>query len=78
MAEWIIVGLTAASLIGGLIVFAIRSLVKPLQVTIENNTEALNMVRETLKQHDEAIADHSERIAVIETVHRVRGCDKEE
>lgn len=78
MAEWIIVGLTAASLVGGLIVFAISSLVKPLQITIENNTEALNMVRDTLKAHDEAIADHGERIAVIETVHRVRGCDKEE
>lgn len=78
MAEWIIVGLTAASLIGGLIVFAIRSLVKPLQVTIDNNTEAMNLVRQTIKQHDEELADHRERIAVIETVHRVRGCDKEE
>jgi len=71
---------TIMAIIGGLgiagtgIAWAIKVILAPLKVVIENNTAALNGMTKKLDAHDETLDDHGQRIVAIETTHKVKGC----
>jgi len=53
--------------IAALLVWAMRAIVAPLGVVIENNTKAMDRIMETIGLHGEKLEDHGIRIACIET-----------
>ena len=61
----------AATVIGGLALWAIRSTIAPLSVVIDNNTKALDRVTGILDEHTGKIEDHGNRLVKIETVHEM-------
>jgi hypothetical protein len=61
-----------AATLGALIVWAIRASLAPMKELIVNNTDALGRIADTLEMHTNKLENHGERIAVIETKHRVR------
>ena len=67
--------LRKATIIGGLAIFAMRAMLSPFRVLIQNNTDALNRITDKLDYHDERLGNHEGRIVKIETVHEIE--DKE-
>ena len=65
------IGAAAAIIVplSGLVVWAMRAIVAPLRVTVDNNTKALDRWGTVLDRHAERIEDHEVRISCIETVH---------
>jgi len=63
--------LSVLAILGGLIVWAMRATVAPLQVVIENNTAAMTHIMEIVDTHGEKLENHSVRITKIETVHEI-------
>ena len=59
------------AVIGGLVIWAIRSTTAPLSVVIDNNTKALDRVTGILDDHTVKLEDHGERLVKIETVHEI-------
>ena len=59
------------AVIGGLVIWAIRSTTAPLSVVIDNNTKALDRVTGILDEHTVKLEDHGERLVKIETVHEM-------
>ena len=59
------------AVIGGLVIWAIRSTTAPLSVVIDNNTKALDRVTGILDEHSVKLEDHGERLVKIETVHEM-------
>ena len=57
------------AVIGGIVIWAIRSTTAPLSVVIDNNTKALDRVTGILDEHSVKLEDHGERLVKIETVH---------
>lgn len=57
--------------LAALLVWAMRAIVAPLGVVIENNTAAMTRIMDTVEMHGEKLEDHSVRIAKIETVHDI-------
>jgi len=53
--------------LAALLVWSIRAIVAPLGVVIENNTQAMTRLMDTVEQHAEKLEDHGIRIACIET-----------
>ncbi len=53
--------------LAGLLVWAMRAIVAPLKVVIENNTRAMTRIMDTVEAHAEKLEDHGIRIACIET-----------
>jgi cobalamin biosynthesis protein CobD/CbiB len=66
-----IIGVAMAVLVplAGLVVWAMRAVVAPLKVTVDNNTQALERWGELLDRHADKLEDHEVRISCIETVH---------
>lgn len=62
-----------AAVIGALAVWAMTAIIAPLNVVIENNTQAMNRVISTLDSHTEKLEDHGNRIVKIETIHEIEG-----
>jgi hypothetical protein len=79
MAEWIIVGLTALSMIGSiaLVLIKVSTALTKNTMAIERLTEVMDKQDARIGELDEAIDDHEGRIVAIETIHRIRGCDSE-
>ena len=59
------------AVIGGIVIWAIRSTTAPLSVVIDNNTKALDRVTGILDDHTVKLEDHGERLVKIETVHEM-------
>ena len=55
--------------LAALLVWAMRAIVAPLRVVIENNTQAMNKIMGTVEIHAGKLEDHGIRIACIETRH---------
>jgi hypothetical protein len=68
--EEIAVVLAIAVPLAGLFLWAMRAMVAPLRVVINNNTAVMDRIMNKLDAHDEKIGDHAIRISNIETVHR--------
>jgi len=79
MAEWIIVGLTALSMIGSiaLVLIKVSTALTKNTMAIERLTEVMDKQDARIGELDEAIDDHEGRIVAIETIHRIRGCDSD-
>jgi hypothetical protein len=78
MAEWIVVILTAVGLAGSLIAVLVR-----VSIALSKNTDATERLTKVIDKHeakiealDIAIDDHEVRIGKIETIHKLRNCDK--
>jgi len=56
--------------IAGLFIWAMKAIVAPLRIVVNNNTAVMDRVMAKLDTHDEKIGDHAVRISNIETVHR--------
>jgi hypothetical protein len=74
IAAWAGVALMATGMMAGMVGWIFRTSIKPLKVVIENNTDALNQVSNTIIEHAKSIADHEGRIIEIETTHEILGC----
>jgi len=64
-----VVGILVAVIVplAALLVWAMRAIVAPLGVVIENNTQAMTRIMETVELHGEKLENHGIRIACIET-----------
>lgn len=71
MAEWIIVVLTALSLLGALIMALVK-----VATAIAGLSQATESLKELLKEHGGQLDDHEGRLTTIETIHQVRGCSE--
>jgi hypothetical protein len=65
----IIAGIAAP--VVALLIWAMRAIVAPLGVVIENNTRVMERIEGRIDKHTETLEDHGIRIACIETVHEV-------
>lgn len=74
MSEWVAIGLTIAGMLAGAFAWILRANMKPLKIVIENNTAALNLVSQTIREHTAKLADHEGRIIEIETTHDILDC----
>jgi hypothetical protein len=54
-----------------LIAWAMRAIVAPLRVTVENNTKVMEKWGLILEKHQDELEDHAVRITKIETVHEI-------
>jgi len=61
--------------IAALVVWAMRAIVAPLKIVIENNTLAMNKIMGTVEIHAEKLEDHGIRIACIETRHEMEAAE---
>ena len=61
-----------AGLMGALFAWAIKAVMAPIKVSIDNNTRVIERISDKLEAHDERLDDHGNRIVAIETKHRVR------
>ena len=57
--------------VSALLVWAMRAIIAPFGVVIENNTAAMTRIMDTVDQHAEKLDDHNVRIVRIETVHDI-------
>lgn len=64
--------LTAFVWVSSLIV---KSITKPIQVSLDNNTEAMTKSSIIMDRLDSRLDGHEVRITTIETVQHIRGCD---
>ena len=66
-----IIGVAIAIVVplAGLVVWAMRAIVAPLSVTVDNNTKALDRWGTVLDGHAAKLENHEVRISCIETVH---------
>lgn len=65
------------AVVGGAFTWVIKAIIKPMQVTLDNNTEAMEKLSNTIDKLDGRLDDHDQRIERIETIQTMRGCDKE-
>jgi hypothetical protein len=61
--------------LAALLVWAMRAIVAPLKVVIENNTQAMNRIMGTVETHSGKLEDHGIRIACIETRHELEASE---
>lgn len=73
-ASWVAIILTGLSMIAAIFAWIFRANIKPLKIVIENNTAALNLVSQTIREHTKQLADHEGRIIEIETTHDILDC----
>ena len=52
----------------------IKAITKPMQVSLDNNTEAMNKSSVIMNKLDARLDGHEVRITKIETVQHIRGC----
>jgi len=78
IAEWIIVALTSAGMLGSIIVALVK-----VSTALSRNPDAIDRLTEVMDKQDarigelgEVIDNHEGRIVAIETIHRIRGCDR--
>ena len=65
------------AVIGGAFTWVIKAIIKPMQATLDNNTEAMEKLSNTIDKLDGRLDDHDRRIERIETIQTMHGCDKE-
>jgi len=61
--------------LAALVIWAMRAIVAPLKVVIENNTLAMNKIMDTVEIHADKLEDHGIRIACIETQHELEATE---
>jgi len=61
--------------LAALVVWAMRAIVAPLKVVIENNTQAMNKIMGTVEAHAGKLEDHGIRLACIETRHELEATE---
>ena len=84
MAEWVAIGLTGLAMVSASIIFLVRAFMG-LSAVMQKNTDAIDRLNMTIDKQDARIGDidntiddHEVRISNIETIHKIRGCDREE
>lgn len=64
----IIIALCALlTLIGGTVLWAINSIIKPLKVSVDNLSDVVSKMTDNLDGHRDEIADLDKRLAVVES-----------
>jgi len=71
-AEIIGSGCALLTVFGTVFVWAIRSAMAPVKISIDNNTQVIERITGKLDQHDETLDDHGARIVRIETKHSMK------
>ena len=73
-ASWVGVFLVGLGMLAGFVAWLFRANIKPLRIVIENNTQALTLVSQTLAEHTKQLQEHDGRIIEIETTHEILDC----
>jgi hypothetical protein len=68
-AEIISIVLGGLTLLGGVFSFALSQILRPFQVSVDNNTKAMDRLTLVTDKHADKIEDHEVRLACIETTH---------
>jgi hypothetical protein len=69
--EWIGAVVAIATMLGGLVLFAIRGMVAPLRGVIENNTAAMKRLMDITDAHGTRLGEHDVRLACIDERHNM-------